>query len=354
MAEISTQLSEEHHPSVRIWLFVIAALIIVMVLVGGATRLTDSGLSITEWKPVTGILPPLSAQDWHSEFAKYQTIPEYQKINKGMSLEEFKTIYWWEWAHRFLGRLVGFAFAIPLLVFWIKGWINKTLRNQLIIVLCLGALQGLLGWFMVMSGLSVRVDVSQYRLAAHLGLAVLIFGYVVWLALELGKKHEIIHGPPSPYRITSVLITLMVFIQICLGGLVAGLKAGWTYNTWPLMNGAMFPKGLYVYNPPWLSFFEDILTVQFNHRMMAYLILIAVLVHAVFVIRRGFADVSLYLLAGGIVVQIAVGIWTLLTVVPLYLGLLHQLIAMIVFALSLFHLHKLIRQDEHTFHSFSY
>ena len=354
MSDTATHSSHPAYPLIRGWLLAIAALIVVMVVVGGATRLTDSGLSITEWKPVTGIVPPFSLEAWNEEFTKYKAIPEYQIINKGMSLGQFKAIYWWEWGHRFLGRLIGFAFVLPFLFFWIRGWIGKSLRNKLLFVLMLGAAQAALGWFMVMSGLSVRVDVSQYRLAAHLGLAVLIFGYVFWLALELGSRHEVVNGPPTPNRIMATLITVLIFFQICLGGLVAGLKAGWTYNTWPLMNGAMFPKGLYLYQPPWLSIFEDILTVQFNHRMMAYLIAALTLIHLVMAIRRGLANISLYLLAGGIVLQIVIGIWTLLVVVPLVLGLLHQLVAMIVFALSLYHLHKMIRLDEHTFHSFSY
>lgn len=354
MSDTTTQSSEYFHPVVRYWLFAIAAMLVLMVLVGGVTRLTDSGLSITEWKPVTGIVPPLSAADWNSEFAKYKTIPEYQKMNQGMSLDDFKSIYWWEWTHRALGRLIGVVFALPLLVFWLKGWINPSYRKKLLFVLLLGAAQGGLGWFMVMSGLSVRVDVSQYRLAAHLGLAAVIFTSVVWLALQWGKSHEVAHGPPTSTRIMAYLLPGLILIQICLGGLVAGLKAGWTYNTWPLMNGAMFPKGLYMHHPVWLSVFEDIMTVQFNHRMMAYLIGIVVLVHLIIAFRRGLMDFSLILLAGGVLAQIMLGIWTLLMAVPLYLGLLHQLAAMIVLGFSLYHLHKIIRQDEHTFHSFSY
>ncbi len=354
MSDMVQENAQLRHPTVRIWLLAVAALIMVMVVVGGATRLTDSGLSITEWKPVTGIVPPLSAEGWAEEFGKYQKTPEYLKINKGMSLEQFKRIYWWEWGHRFLGRIIGLVFALPLLFFWLRGWIGPALRNRLLIVLALGAAQGGLGWFMVMSGLSVRVDVSQYRLAAHLGLAVLIFGTVLWLALEQDKADDIVTGPPTMGRIMAALLSGLIFVQICLGGLVAGLKAGWTYNSWPLMNGALFPDGLYVYRPPWLSVFEDILTVQFNHRMMAYVIAAAVLVHLGLAVRRGLAERSLYLLAGGIFVQIGIGIWTLVTAVPLFLGLMHQLTAMIVFGLSLYHLHRIIRQDDQTFHSFSY
>lgn len=339
---------------VRGWLLLVAALIILMVVVGGATRLTDSGLSITEWKPVTGIVPPLSLETWNEEFGKYKLTPEYLRINKGMSLPQFKAIYWWEWGHRFLGRLTGLVFALPFLLFWLRGRISKPLARKLLFVLFLGAAQGALGWFMVMSGLSVRVDVSQYRLAAHLGLAAAIFGYVLWLALQMDSPHEVSHGPPTPSRIMAGLLTGLIFFQICLGALVAGLKAGWTYNSWPLINGSMFPKGLYVHKPPWLSVFEDILTVQFNHRMMAYLIVVVMVIHGVMVIRRGLADKSLYLLGAALLAQIAIGIWTLLAVVPLHLGLLHQFTAMIVFGLSLYHLHRMVRQDEQTFHSFSY
>jgi cytochrome c oxidase assembly protein subunit 15 len=311
-----------------------------MVVVGGATRLTDSGLSITEWKPVTGALPPLSVQGWAEEFAKYKTIPEYTKINKGMSLAEFKAIYWWEWGHRLLGRAIGFAFALPLLFFWLSGRINRGLKPKLLIMLVLGGLQGALGWYMVMSGLSVRVDVSQYRLAAHLGFAVLIFGYIIWVAMALKQDAS---GKTAPVSLKSgglgaLVIAGLVFIQILLGGLVAGTKAGLTYNTWPLMDGEFIPNGLYVHDPWYLAPFEDIMTIQFNHRMVAYLIVVVFIIHLIQMAGRGGIGAGMRWLGLALFTQVALGIWTLLAQVPISLALAHQGLAVIVFAFCLHHL----------------
>ncbi|MCP4936152.1 MAG: heme A synthase [bacterium] len=327
-------------PFVRLWLFGVAAIIVLMVVVGGATRLTDSGLSITEWKPLTGALPPMSAADWASEFAKYKTIPEYREVNKGMSLAQFKGIYWWEWGHRLLGRLIGFAFAVPFVFFWLTGRLSRGLLPKLAIMFVLGGLQGVLGWYMVMSGLSVRVDVSQYRLAAHLGFAVVIFGYILWVAMAL--KNNCAGNTPSfrPGNLAfgAALIVTLMFAQIALGGLVAGLKAGLTYNTWPLMDGSFIPQGLFVHDPWYLAPFEDILTVQFDHRMLAYLIVAVVLVHLFALNRRGRLDASAGWLASAVLAQIVLGIWTLLAVVPISLALAHQGFAIIVFGMSLHHL----------------
>jgi cytochrome c oxidase assembly protein subunit 15 len=323
-------------PFVRLWLFSVAAVILVMVVVGGATRLTDSGLSITEWKPLLGALPPLNTEDWASEFTKYKTIPEYHKINKGMSLAEFKAIYWWEWGHRFLGRLIGVVFALPFLFFWLTGRLNRELMPKLVTMFILGGLQGALGWYMVMSGLSERVDVSQYRLAAHLGFAVMIFGYILWVAMAL-KKDDTGATPqaaPGSSALGARLIAILIYLQILLGGLVAGLKAGLTYNTWPLMDGSLVPDGLFVHDPWYLSVFEDILTVQFDHRLLAYLIVLLFLVHLVFLVRRS----SAIWLGAALLTQIALGIWTLLEVVPISLALFHQGFAIVVFGLSLYHL----------------
>lgn len=331
---------ENARPWIRAWLFSIAAIILLMVIVGGATRLTDSGLSITEWKPVTGALPPLNAQDWAEEFAKYKTIPEYEEVNKGMSLAEFKAIYWWEWGHRLLGRAIGFVFAVPFLFFWATGRINRILMPKLLVMFVLGGLQGALGWYMVMSGLSVRVDVSQYRLAAHLGFAVVIFGYITWVALALRQNVE---GRAAPINmrgggLAGLVIVGLVFLQILLGGLVAGTKAGLTYNTWPLMDGQFVPDGVFVHDPWYLAPFEDIMTIQFNHRLLAYLILVIFVVHVVKMIRRDCVGISIKWLAVTLIAQIALGIWTLLAVVPISLALAHQGLAIIVFGLGLYHL----------------
>ena len=228
--------------ALRIWLGAIAALIVAMILVGGATRLTDSGLSITEWQPIMGAVPPLSEADWSQAFETYKKIPEYTEINHGMTLEEFKTIYWWEWAHRFLGRLIGAAFFVPFVVFWLAGYIPRPLLPRLAGLFVLGGLQGAVGWYMVKSGLVDRTDVSQYRLAAHFGVALLILGYTLWLVFGLGDE-------PRPRRRARAarggqdrrLILALIFLQLLAGALVAGLDAGMGFNTWPLINGAFVP-----------------------------------------------------------------------------------------------------------------
>jgi len=224
--------------AIRLWLYAVAALVLVMVLVGGATRLTESGLSITEWQPVTGALPPLSEGQWQAEFQKYQAIPQYRELNRGMSLAEFKTIFWWEWAHRFLGRLIGAAFLFPFLWFLWRGWIASELRPRLWLIFALGALQGAVGWWMVASGLADRVEVSQYRLATHLLLACLILTALVWTAQRTGRN-----AVPAPGRIrgTAAALVILALLQIYLGALVAGLRAGLIYNTWPLMDGRFVP-----------------------------------------------------------------------------------------------------------------
>lgn len=255
---------------IRYWLYCVCLLILIMVVVGGATRLTESGLSITEWKPIHGVIPPLSEAEWQEELEKYRQIPEYQLINKGMSLSEFKFIFWWEWGHRLLGRVIGLAFFIPMVAFWAAGRIEPWLKPRLVIGLALGGLQGFVGWWMVASGLVDRVDVSQYRLATHLTLAFAIFAYLFWLARRLAPQ-----AAPSPEAQKALLpvgwlFFGVLFLQLFLGGLVAGLNAGFTYNTWPMMDGVLIPSGLLSMSPVWLNFFENILTVQFQHRMLAY------------------------------------------------------------------------------------
>jgi cytochrome c oxidase assembly protein subunit 15 len=225
--------------AIRLWLYAVAALIFVMVLVGGATRLTESGLSIVEWKPVTGTLPPMSETAWQAEFDKYKTIPQFQHRNSTMTLAEFKTIFWWEWAHRLMGRLIGAAFLLPFLFFLVKGWIEPGLRGRLWTIFGLGALQGAVGWWMVASGLTERVEVSQYRLATHLILACIIFAAILWVAMGMRVRAAI----EAPRRIRAVAFGLLalVMVQIYLGALVAGLRAGLIYNTWPLIDGSLIP-----------------------------------------------------------------------------------------------------------------
>ncbi len=304
-----------------------------MVIVGGATRLTDSGLSITEWNVVTGVIPPLSTAAWEVELEKYRQIPEYQLINRGMSLAQFQAIYWWEWGHRFLGRVIGMAFLIPFVFFLARGWIERERLPRLAALFVLGGAQGALGWFMVMSGLADRVDVSQYRLAAHLGLAFLICAALLWTALDYFKGTW--GGPTMTRRPVALAfgLTALVFLQIIIGGFVAGLDAGFAYNTWPLMDGGIAPSGLWA-QEPWISnVFENPATVQFIHRCTAYLVLLGA-AGVWFATRRDHAalgQAAAYVLIA-VALQVALGIWTLIAVVPISLGLAHQLGALVVLA----------------------
>jgi cytochrome c oxidase assembly protein subunit 15 len=333
-----------HTRPVRVWLLTVAALIFLLVSIGGATRLTGSGLSITEWQPIMGIVPPLSDAAWQEAFAKYKQIPQYQLVNKGMSLAAFKTIFWWEWTHRFLARLVGFVFAVPFVVFLAMGRIPRTLLGRLAGIFALGGLQGAIGWYMVSSGLSERTSVSQYRLALHLSLAILIFGAVLWVAMSLGQRKRETSGAPQSLRRGAALLVGLVFVQIVVGAFVAGLRAGAGYNTWPLMEGQLIPQGLGALSPWWANLFENALTVQFNHRVLAYVLAGAVLWHCWSLMRVADlprAHVSGAALAFAVLVQIGIGIWTLLARVPLELGLAHQAGAVAVFGLALWHLHRL-------------
>jgi cytochrome c oxidase assembly protein subunit 15 len=327
---------------VRVWLFAVAALVFLLVSVGGATRLTGSGLSITEWQPIMGVLPPLSDAAWQEAFAKYKQIPQYQHINKGMSLSAFKAIYWWEWTHRFLARLVGAVFALPFLWFLATGRIAGPLRGKLAGILALGALQGVIGWYMVRSGLAERVDVSQYRLALHLSLAIAIFGAVLWVALSLEPGRTRAQHPRL--RAHAAIIVALVFLQVVAGAFVAGLRAGAGYNTWPLMEGQLIPQGLGALSPWWTNLFENALTVQFNHRLLAYVLAAAVAWHLWSLTRAtdmARAQASGWALALAVLAQIGLGIWTLLARVPLELGLAHQAGAVAVFGVALWHLHRL-------------
>jgi cytochrome c oxidase assembly protein subunit 15 len=319
--------TERNRTLVRRWLYVVAGLIVLMIVVGGATRLTDSGLSITEWKPIHGVVPPLSDAEWEEEFAKYREIPEYQQINAGMTLGEFKTIFWWEWGHRILGRIIGFAVILPLGYFWFTRRIERKLTPKIVVMVLLGGLQGVVGWWMVASGLTERTDVSQYRLATHLTLAFAILAYVGWVAQSIAPPRHFVPAPRALKWLAGLLLAL-VFVQIYLGGLVAGLDAGLTYNTWPLMDGRFVPKGMFTVVPVWRDFFENITTVQFNHRIAAYVVLVVSLLLAWLAWRRMPGTRTARraaVLAGLVLVQAAIGIATVIAQVPLVLGLLHQL-----------------------------
>jgi cytochrome c oxidase assembly protein subunit 15 len=334
--------------AVSTWLFVMSALIALMVTVGGATRLTDSGLSIVEWRPVTGAIPPLSEVHWREEFGKYQTIPEYQLVNRGMSLAEFKVIYWWEWGHRFLGRLLGVAFLAPMLYFILTRKVSGPLTLKLGGLFLLGGAQGALGWWMVASGLSERVDVSQYRLAAHLSLAVILFGLIFWTGLDVrtsGVSAGQRFGPPDlgpksrRLAVAAFALALLVFMQMVLGAFVAGLRAGRAFNTWPLMDGRFFPAG-YFYDAPGLNdLFETHAAVQFNHRIGAC-VLIAAAIWFFLATRRSALAGPARLLLIAVVLQGALGIWTVLAATPIGLGLLHQAGALAVFAIALYAAHS--------------
>ncbi|MBB3998252.1 cytochrome c oxidase assembly protein subunit 15 [Aureimonas pseudogalii] len=325
--------------AIRLWLYAIAALILALVVVGGATRLTESGLSITEWKPIHGIVPPLSEAEWLEEFQLYQRIPQYQELNQGMSLSGFKTIFWWEWAHRFLARSVGFAFALPLAFFWATGRVEGWLKPRLLALLALGGLQGGIGWWMVASGLVERTDVSQYRLAVHLTMACIIFAAILWIARGLVTRPS--EPPPTGHsRHVGLLIVALALVQIYLGGLVAGLNAGLAFNTWPLMDGRLVPGNLFAMTPVWRNFFESVMTVQFVHRCGAYLLFAVVVIHAVAALRiagRSRHAQGAVWLALAVTMQAALGITTLLLQVPIGWALMHQAGALVVLAGSVIH-----------------
>lgn len=345
---VSAGIRKGVHPrAVRLWLFAVAAMVAAMVLVGGATRLTESGLSITEWQPVMGALPPLSEAQWLIEFHRYQQIPQYHELNQGMSLDAFKTIFWWEWTHRLLGRLIGVVFLVPLLWFLWRGWIEPGLRARLWLIFGLGALQGAVGWWMVASGLVHRVEVSQYRLATHLVLACVIYIAILWTALRIGDEQR----PPAPARIRMAAVGLLVLMlaQIYLGALVAGLRAGYVYNTWPLIDGGFVPDAsrLFIAKPLWRNFFENALTVQFDHRMLAYAIWLIATWHAIDALRtapRETAWRGAVALCIAVTLQAALGITTLLLVVPLPLALLHQAMAIVVLTVAVVHAAEVTRR----------
>jgi cytochrome c oxidase assembly protein subunit 15 len=350
MSQISTDTSHAAAipGGVRLWLVIVAAMIVVMVLVGGATRLTESGLSIVEWKPVTGTLPPLTAQAWNEAFEAYKLIPQYQQINRGMSLDEFKTIFWWEWSHRFLGRAIGAVFLLPFLYFLWRGGLSDRLKNRLWLIFSLGALQGAVGWWMVASGLTGRTEVSQYRLAVHLMLALTIYALIVWTLVRGSGSSAPVPVPPRLRRTVNVMAVL-TFLQIYFGALVAGLRAGRVFNTWPDIDGSFIPSAarLFFEQPWWRNFFDNTLTVQFTHRMLAYLLLAQTLWHVGHAIAvRVDATVvrGATLIAGATTLQAVLGILTLVNGVPIDLALAHQAGAVLVLTLVLLQAERVNRR----------
>lgn len=312
-------------------------MIFTMVVIGGITRLTQSGLSIVEWQPIMGTLPPLDDAAWQAAFTAYQNFPEYQKVNAGMTLDAFKGIFWVEYVHRLWGRLIGIVFAVPLVLFWIRGRLPRRLRWPLAGIFALGALQGALGWYMVKSGLVDRPDVSPYRLTAHLLLAVGIYAAILWIAFDLIRPRE--RGRPSPALIRALLV--LVVLTITAGGFVAGLDAGFAYNTFPLMDGSLIPSDYLALSPAWLNLFENIPAVQFDHRWLAITTLVVAIV-----LWRSTAGADTGMRRAGLAVaiaaclQVALGIATLILIVPVPLAAAHQAGALVLFTAVLWAMHQ--------------
>jgi len=329
------------------WLLLCALVVLGMIVLGGVTRLTHSGLSMVEWKPLVGIIPPLTEQAWLETFEKYKQFPEYQKVNQGMSLDGFKAIFMYEYLHRVLGRLIGMLYFFPFLFFALKGRVRPGMMPKLIGLFFLGGFQGLLGWYMVKSGLVNDPHVSQYRLTAHLGVAVAIYAYMLWLVFELRlSAGDADRPPPLPYAGFSLSLIGLVYLMILSGGLVAGTRAGYAYSTWPLMGPSFIPDGLYSLTPAWLSIFEDITTIQFNHRMFAYLLFVLISTLAVLVYRSGVQGrvrTGLLLMIVALLGQVALGISTLLLHIPVLLAVAHQCGAVILLSAVLFVSHALTR-----------
>ncbi|MGV8856117.1 MAG: COX15/CtaA family protein [Devosia sp.] len=314
---------------VRIWLYAMAALVLTMVVVGGITRLTESGLSITSWKPISGIIPPLNDAQWQAEFDAYKQIPQYAVDNSWMGVNDFKVIFFWEFVHRLIGRLLGLAFIVPFLVFLAQKRFSPQLAWPLFGLFLLGGFQGLLGWWMVSSGLSELTSVSQYRLAAHLTAALMLFLALIYVPRSLEPGH--VPGlEPTRNLGWAVVLLLLIIVQIAAGAFVAGLDAGMGYNTWPLMDGALVPDGLGIMQPVWKNLFENAMTVQFIHRTIAYVIVAYV---GVMVWQQrasgGFDGVHGWLPRLGLLVllQVTLGIGTLLMHVPTSLAVGHQALA---------------------------
>jgi heme a synthase len=326
----------DHSRALRLWLYAVAAMIFLTLVVGGATRLTVSGLSIVEWKPVTGVLPPISEPAWQAEFEKYKEIPQYRELNRGMQIDQFKVIYYWEWSHRMLARLTGAVFLLPFLFFLWRGSIPPGLRLRLWTIFAGGAALGVVGWWMVSSGLagSTLVKVSQYRLAFHMTFACLIYAAVLWTAQQLAPRQP--SEAPALLRLGALAIAVATLVQIYLGALVAGLDAGLKYNTWPLIEGGLMPEldRLFFLSPLWRNLFENDLMVQFNHRMFADAVWGLALLQVYLARRFGCDQRGPIVLAVLMTLQAAVGIVTLLYEAPLALALAHQALAIVVLTYS--------------------
>lgn len=351
MNTVSESEARRRNLAIATWLFVVIAMVFAMVVLGGVTRLTGSGLSMVEWRPVTGWLPPFGEAEWMAVFEKYKLSPEFLKINKFMDLDGFKSIFWFEFLHRLWGRLIGVVFFVPFVVFLVRGWLSRALIVKMLLMFALGGLQGLMGWYMVKSGLIDHPEVSQYRLTAHFALALIIIGVIEWVALGL-------LFPPSPdgrrrppLRGFCLAVFGLAFVTALSGAFVAGLDAGFAYNTFPLMDGDLLPPGLYGLSPFYISMFEDITTVQFNHRLLAELLFVVVAVFWFKARRRKLtaaARLAVNCLAAAVLVQVALGITTLLLVIPVPLAVAHQAGAVVVFMTALWALYVFYPLDEGT------
>ena len=335
---------ENSRRAIAIWLLVVCALIFTMVVLGGVTRLTRSGLSIVEWQPLMGAIPPLTEAQWLTLFEKYKLTPEYQKVNVGMDLAGFQNIFWLEYFHRLLGRLIGLAFLLPFVYFLVRKKIERTLAPRLWLLFALGASQGLLGWLMVASGLVDMPRVSPYRLTAHLGLAILIYAAMLWVALGLLYPKPQVADSIAALRRFGLTVSGLVFFMILTGGFVAGTHAGFAFNDWPFMHGRLVPEGLYALEPWWINLFENLATVQFNHRLVAYLLCLVIPVYW-FVARRhrlaARTRLLFHLLLAMLAVQVALGIATLVYVVPVSLAAAHQAGALVLLTFALLLNHRL-------------
>nr|WP_255832624.1 COX15/CtaA family protein [Kordiimonas sp. SCSIO 12603] len=317
------QTHDRDRRAVGYWLLFMAFIIFVMVVVGGATRLTESGLSMVNWNPVTGALPPMSEAEWMDEFNDYKASPEYKLKNAGMSLEDFKGIFYWEWGHRLLGRLIGVFFFVPFAWFWAKGRIPSGYKPRLVVLFVLGGLQGLLGWYMVKSGLVDEPAVSHYRLTAHLSLALFLFAAILWTGLSLLNPRPS-RTESGVKRLTHIAMLVLV-LQLVMGALVAGLKAGHIFNTWPLMGETFVPDGLLGLEPAWRNFFDNAVTVQFDHRIGAY-VLTGLMFVILIAVRKSVYQIkaAAYLFGLSVLLQMALGIIMLLNYVPVSWGTAHQ------------------------------
>ena len=346
---MSTSIST-NHKHIAIWLLICCATIFAMIILGGVTRLTGSGLSMVQWEPIMGVLPPLNQAEWEKTFLLYQQFPEYKLKNFAMSLNEFKSIFWFEYAHRLLGRSIGIIFLIPFLFFLVRGKLDRALTPKLITMFVLGGLQGLMGWYMVKSGLVSDPHVSQYRLTAHLALAVIIYAYMLWVALDLlypAIDNKIKKHSRSLSRF-SMVISGLIFITLLSGGFVAGTRAGFAFNTFPLMDGRLIPTGLFELSPVWRNFFENIVTVQFDHRVLATLLFLLVPVFWWMAGKSGPEPrlrTGLHLLLAALALQLTLGISTLLLIVPVALAAAHQAGAVVLLTASIFVNHQLRGQS---------